>query len=461
MCTIRDVKTAFEKLVGEKCNHIEEHILNLPLFKDGACLGFSQFNEVLLLLGHNRVDDFFFKFLVTQQINNEDGIVSFTSKEALEAGIDHFIHFSLLWFGSVRFAFKKLSTDFEALTDFIELTVPYDSKKYLERHTQINEINTIPAEKTYLLGYIIEDKLKEIIKSDPNNVNALTLLTERNRWVEQGKRNQLAYLTSDHLDVYVATSMRLEHEYHFISDLVSKIFHSDILRPLKIRWFDPTQAFCDNRIDKGLSEALMLKRAKFTLYLVQETDTFGKDSELASTLAQGKPVIAFVPKGDKEYVDLLLKELERLSPTDSEQERILKQLKIFNSNIAWEPNRQDLRDWIKEPTTAPVCELKKLLYSAVKTIYDKRAKTLKETHPLGIQVCLNTGVANGVLVVRSIDECTRLIEAIFLNKMSFKVIKLDPDEEYLTLVEDISKCIFRVKTGDEILTNSFWNFYLE
>jgi len=42
----------------------------------------------------------------------------------------------------------------------------------------------------------------------------------------------------------------------------------------------------------------MLKRARCTVYSVQDTDTLGKDSELASTLAQGKPVIAFIPELD-------------------------------------------------------------------------------------------------------------------------------------------------------------------
>lgn len=42
----------------------------------------------------------------------------------------------------------------------------------------------------------------------------------------------------------------------------------------------------------------MLKRARCTIYMAQETDTFGKDSELATTLAQGKPVIVFCP-GDQ------------------------------------------------------------------------------------------------------------------------------------------------------------------
>jgi hypothetical protein len=67
------------------------------------------------------------------------------------------------------------------------------------------------------------------------------------------------------------------------------------LAGLNLRHIDPTQAFTKDRVDKGLVESLMLKRAKCMVYSVQDTDTLGKGSELAATLAQGKPVIAYVP----------------------------------------------------------------------------------------------------------------------------------------------------------------------
>jgi len=34
------------------------------------------------------------------------------------------------------------------------------------------------------------------------------------------------------------------------------------LNELDLRYFDPTQAYTDNRVNKGLVEALMLKRAR-------------------------------------------------------------------------------------------------------------------------------------------------------------------------------------------------------
>ena len=97
----------------------------------------------------------------------------------------------------------------------------------------------------------------------------------------------------------------------------------------------------------------------------------------------------------------------------------------------------------------------------MKEHYNQRAETLKETHPLGIQVHLATGVANGVLVVRNLDDCVTLIRRILTQSMEFDIdIEQRLTGEYIVLREQISRCVFRVTTGDRILANSFWNFYL-
>src|SRR5690606_16906049 len=67
-------------------------------------------------------------------------------------------------------------------------------------------------------------------------------------------------------------------------------------KPLKLRYFNPTQSWIEDRIAKGLVEALMLKRASITIYMAQKSDTFGKDSEASVALGQGKPVIVYVPR---------------------------------------------------------------------------------------------------------------------------------------------------------------------
>ena len=111
--------------------------------------------------------------------------------------------------------------------------------------------------------------MKARIKENPDDKHAKNALKKIDQVREIGAKNYRAYLTWDHMDVYVATSMRENHQYYAVSKITREIFGTDKLSSLKLRWFDPTQAYCVSRLDKGLAEALMLKRAICTLYLVQ------------------------------------------------------------------------------------------------------------------------------------------------------------------------------------------------
>jgi hypothetical protein len=75
------------------------------------------------------------------------------------------------------------------------------------------------------------------------------------------------------MDVYFATTMRKRWEYEDLFDFVQALMRHGELVDLKLRYFDPTQAYTDNRVNKGLVESLMLKRARCTIYSVQDTDT--------------------------------------------------------------------------------------------------------------------------------------------------------------------------------------------
>jgi hypothetical protein len=67
-----------------------------------------------------------------------------------------------------------------------------------------------------------------------------------------------------------------------------------------------------------------------------------------------------------------------------------------------------------------------------------------------------------VLVVRSAHDCAELIFRIVTGTLEFRIKKeLLNGVEYHFLRETISGSIFRVMTGDAMLMNSFWNFYLE
>jgi len=451
-----------QNLVGEpisvECNRFKE----LRFFENGNVLGYSQFNEILLLLGFDRITQSFFQYLVNQKIEYDPG-TAIKSLSQLETGVTEFRRLAILLYANVKYGFKELARDSDELKYQLLTLAPLPKIFFTKRHLPILAINPIKPEETYLLGYKIRDKLLEDLKNNPTDPALLSMDKRRLEVIEIGKRNQIAYLTSDHLDVYIATSMRLKHEFISVSRTVQQLESQNILKDLSIRFFDPTQAYCENRIDKGLSEGLMLKRARCTVYLVQESDTLGKDSELASTLAQGKPVIAIVPNGDAEYVKSQIALFKEAYPTYTDKTIILELLKIYDPSLAWvfDDDGNTIRNYINEQGGFQEEQVLEILYSKADKHYNDRFNTLFRSHPLGIQVDLETGVATGVLVVRDIELCAKLIRSHVLKVVEYDIYDtVENDVKYTYLREKISGCIYRVMTGDPVLTNAFWNFYL-
>jgi hypothetical protein len=207
---------------------------------------------------------------------------------------------------------------------------------------------------------------------------------------------------------------------------------------------------------------------------VQDTDTLGKDSELAATLAQGKPVIAYAPEID---VSVRSKQLSKRRPIDLKQrlqwiiyegaliadpafiDRFLKKIDLFEDKMLWESVTDDVElNRFQAESAADLDRFCTIIATSEKQIYDKRFRTLQTSHPLAVQVNLDTGVANGVLVVRDIQTCADLLWRILTNALEFK-ISYDKDAECWYLRESLTESIYRVVTDNEKLTNCFWNFY--
>lgn len=308
---------------------------------------------------------------------------------------------------------------------------------------------------------------------------------------EQTRRNTEVYLTWDYMDIYVATSMRNKWEFEETFDFIGKVFDDVRLKELNLRVFDPTQSKCGNPKDKGLIEGLMLKRALCAIYLAQESDTMGKDSELAATLAQSKPVIAYVPQyNPDEYAQkisdypldffkkrLLILDAEEILDDPECVERLKrcnpkfeKKIEKFLSKLDKYSRKQPFSLWIEKEkefkqSYLDFGEVCKILATAECYNFDRRADLLKR-HPLSMQVDLQSGVANGVLVIRSLEKCAELLYRILTNQMKFTTKHIVYEDEarrqqegYTILEEDISGSPFRVVTDQERLTNSFWNLF--
>ncbi len=495
---------------------------------------------------------------------------NFASLSEFEQALRRFQKEAMRMFGSFRKAFKTLSM-LEDLSEHLKALQPIDPESYHNR-LPFTSIQPIERERLDDLGYIsvervrkqnrerteLSQRLKELAlwlethgegsllnfdgrklhriqtllrkfespleieenlfqRVDPEQVRreARHLAPENEDLAriadtqERGMQNLSAYLTESHMDVYIATSMRERADFISVNAFVETLFKDPLIAPLHLRYFNPTLSWVSDRVAKGLVEALMLKRAKLTVYMAQKSDTFGKDSEASVALGQGKPVIVYVPrlydqrlginseklmaqseaKVHQQYQELQL-DIEENLDKQGWVEQILKARlgQLSGEELARLVDKHwadfDLYGEIKNLPTEqgaavlqyldaltlnprsshstrpePPLEIRELLIKQlvkVALLFEKRAHTFKEIHPLALQVILSSGVLNGILVVRSARACTRMMYQLLTNTLE---TELQVDDENYRLIEKHTGSTLRVISRHRLLTNVFWTQY--
>jgi len=427
-------------------------------------LNYKQFNELLLLLNQNRVGKGFFNFFFGKNIVKLDDIKN---------GVTKFRGLAMLRFGNFRFAYKKLIDKSEE--EISSYWKKYNEEDFKKRSLPSLQTEEIEREKVWYTGELMPTKIhkdaRELKKISKRNGKEYTNLSQIKQFREQiiqmdrdaqqtqekALKNTDVYLTWEYMDVYVATSMRQKWEFEETFDFIEDVFSDEQLKDLNLRYFDPTMSKCTNPRDKGLIEGLMLKRALCTIYMAQEGDTMGKDSELAASLARSTPVIAFVPKCDnvKEYAEkiyeypleffktrLLILDGEGIFDDPEYEERLKESYNEFKSKSIeevrslkytflekideyrklwpfslWREKDNEFKENNKE-IFSKICQI---LSVAECYNFDRRAAILRGRHPLSMQVDLQTGVANGVLVVRDAKSCADLLYRLLTNSMEFEI----------------------------------------
>ncbi|OFW10387.1 MAG: hypothetical protein A3H96_02230 [Acidobacteria bacterium RIFCSPLOWO2_02_FULL_67_36] len=412
--------------------HLDECLKLIIVDSGRVLLPIARFNELMLHCGRPLVSAWFFEYFF-RDIETID---------QFEAAVERFRIAAMWVYGNFKFAHRALGTcSEEEFSQRIRQTKPRLPEADRQPFTEIEDI---PDDELPMLGYISSGRVKAIagiitevermvadpahaldiwrglgpvatkfgealrafgfrleivdgaLASTPPELPALlAALKEREPQLmakltgaqEKGRRNTHRYLTLPYLDVYVATSMRSDDDFIEQHRFVKQVFEDPEPAPLRLRYFDPTLSWVKSRITKGLVEALMLRRAKVTIYNAGERETLGKDSELAATLAQGKPVIVYVREG---------------------------------------------------------------------AAYDARADNYRADHPLGLQIALSTGVAHGIIVVRTAAQCARLLRRVLLRELPLEVRH---EEGNYQLVELETQSVLRVVSDDPLLTHSFWAFF--
>ncbi|MBC8275973.1 MAG: hypothetical protein H8E40_13530 [Chloroflexi bacterium] len=371
--------STFEKAWGELISWCPEvtaefdDIVQTVVKPDGSLiLKHEDMNKLLLCRDQNKVGRSFFEYFF--------GGDPLTSVKQFEEGVRKFRVKALCVYGNFQNAFHSFRQR-EDLKQFIRV-------KGFEPHT----------EEEFLRGREEAPQLEDVDDKDRWMVGQDTVEARASEAREVAKKNMRKYLTWDYMDVYMATSMREPKDYQKMAKFVRGVFSHDLLKRLKLRYFDPTLYYTANMIDAGLLEGLMLKRARALVYHAGESDSFGKDSELAAMLAQGKPAIVYIEKVDHD-----------------------------------DPGYKKL---------------------------ENRFEQFDQMHPLSLQIALNTGVANGVMVVRDLDKCGRLLYDVLLHQVTTE-LEEDDFSVRLRLAKSVygSDSTIRVATKDTLLNRSFWNYY--
>jgi hypothetical protein len=111
-----EIKRLFQDLTGQDAplpwNDQASVVATLLNAKTG--IGWTQFNEVLLLIGYDRVTREFFQFLADGTLSVQPR-VSIKSVAQFREGVRRVQEMSLLFFGNLKFGFKVLSRDQDML----------------------------------------------------------------------------------------------------------------------------------------------------------------------------------------------------------------------------------------------------------------------------------------------------------------------------------------------------------
>lgn len=284
-----------------------------------------------------------------------------SSLRQLELGLKRFFVDSLLFFGNIRSAYRELRVkSYSELEELFQLKC-YDLEK-MSRRSHVMPFVSIPVDDRYLISEIACKAFSSMKVGDPILIEKMLIDAYTNLKKRSSKRVRIASLFDDstplakddppgqmmlqfateeimdvmveneeeisknikpiadrfdkarksaientrlylsivnEMDIYVATSMRKRTDFRNMAKDCEYIFKREGLRTLNIRYFDPTMSAADRHEDKGLIECLMVKCAKVILYFAGDSDSFGKDAEVAMAMSLGKPAIILCPDTDK------------------------------------------------------------------------------------------------------------------------------------------------------------------
>ena len=433
-------------------NEISTRLINIseqPLSK-------AQLNQ-LLTLGHAApVSDGFFKFYwlyipdmhpydVTKLPNYEDTFSkanTIMSLNQLAWGLHRLYTDALLWFGNIRAAYRELRTkDFKYLKQFF--SAKGINTKAIKNRGSALELCSIAKDDRYL----ISEMACKTYGDNLNSSNLKDILTSSYKKLSRNGKQPVRIrdlLERNDSPKYISRQTEIDFS---MDEILEETVETE--EQLKEKFKSIAKRFLEVR-------DLALKNTRLYLSMVGELDVY-----VATSMRTRKDFRNMADKCEEIFKSERLKPYilryfdPTLSAAEGHQDKGLIECLMVKCAKVLVYCAGQKESFGKDAEAAMALSLGK----PVIFLCDEKQKSrfYKDVHPLSRLIEFETGVAVGALVTDSTETVSKLVHRILENKMEYELEQSKPD--YLHLKEKLTESVVRLQSNDEMLTETFWNYY--
>jgi hypothetical protein len=420
-------------------------------------LSLAQFNQLLLLAHEAGATSGFFEYywfskpLHTYDVTKVSGFddawtrgQEIQSLKHLYWGFYRFYIDSLLYFGNTRTAYREL----RKLT-LQELTTFYSTKRfdteYLQNRGPALSLHSIPRDDRYL----ISEMACKSYGTENHEISVLkrALLESFNSFREQGgKRATIRQL----LDGKYVTDNYAEHKQEFL-------FSSDELMDVDITSEEELDSkFCIIAQKFTVARDKALNNTKLYLSMVDQLDVY-----VATSMRNRNDFRKMADICDRIFDDERLRRLHiryfdpTLSAAKGHMDKGLIECLMVKCAKTLVYCAGEKESYGKDAESAMALSQGKPVIFLCDEL--QRERFYREVHPLSRLIDFRTGVPVGAMVTSTPEQVSELIYRIFENKMEYELEH--PEKGFMQLKERLTKSIVRFQTNDELLRETFWNYY--
>ncbi|MFX1502326.1 MAG: hypothetical protein ACFFDH_15305 [Promethearchaeota archaeon] len=420
-----------------------------------------QLNQLLILSHEKGVSDGFFRYYwldnpkhpydvekLPEFKNEFIGIENYEIKsiQHLKWGIHRIYIDGLLFFGNIKNSYHFLcSKDYDEIASFFKSKI-FDTESMQKRGPSL-KLNNIARDDRYLISEMACKSFGEI--GERTTTSFEKILTEA--WLEHEKINPGKKITIKDLlsgNFFKKKYLDISQQTLFSA---TEILDEDVSSSKEIR------NKC-NKLARKFREARRkaLKNTDLFLSMVDDLDVY-----VATSMRNREDFREISKFCDKVFNNEILADLNLryFDPTMSaaeghENKGLIECLMVRCTKVLIYCSGKG-ESYGKDAEAAMALSLGKPVIFFCEA--EERQKFYNEVHPLTRLIHFDTGVAVGAFVTSNIEDVPKILFDIFKNDLKYQLE--NRGSGYFRLKEKRTDSVVRVQTNNELLKETFWNYY--